>query len=82
MTIDEDTHAPRLIEGRQYLLFLGFSKSIGEMVFTTFDVFDVTGPAVAASEFLRATPYARELVGLSPPQALRRIRMMLAVPRR
>jgi hypothetical protein len=70
VTIDEDTHAPELVAGRQYLLL------------TTFDVFDVTGPAVAANQFLRATRLGKELVGLPPERALRRVRMMLAGPRR
>ena len=76
-TIEEPTATPQLVEGRRYLVFLRFSKTISGMLFHTFDVFDLSGPTVAANEYLRDSRHGKELVGLPPEQALSRVRILL-----
>ena len=58
-------------------VFLRFSRTINGMLSHTFDVFDLSGPTVAANQHLRDSRHGNELVGLSPEQALSRVRILL-----
>jgi hypothetical protein len=80
VTIDEETHVPELMEGRQYLLLLNFSENVNEMVFSAFDVFDINQGKVIANDLLREKRFGKELEGLSTPQALQNIRILLEKP--
>jgi hypothetical protein len=76
--VERESKTPDLIEGRVYLLFLRRWEAQDLMLFDTFDVFDFTGPRVDANTLLRGTTQGKELVGLSPEQALNRIKLLLA----
>jgi hypothetical protein len=80
VTIDEETHVPQLIEGRQYLFLLNFSHDVNEMQFSEYDVFDISEAKVVANERLRQKRFGKELEGLSTQQALHNIRILLEKP--
>jgi len=80
VTIDEETHVPQLIEGREYLFLLNFSHDVNEMQFSEYDVFDISQAKVVANARLREKRFGQELEGLSTQQALQNIRILLEKP--